>query len=170
VAEDRYEPLPGLLEIPGFLLGKLSPRGRRIAAIAGALIALGVAALRAAGLPAPTIDLGHLGLAREVLSALALPEPELEEARRRIAPDFGVLETCPGGVLLRAWAEELEWMARVLIQIGCPFRVLHPPELREALRQKAREISRYSRRAAQPPSRHTRSPRRSTTSAASVPA
>jgi ATP phosphoribosyltransferase regulatory subunit len=49
------------------------------------VIALGVAALAAAGLPAPTIDLGHLGLAREVLSALALPEPELEEARRRIA-------------------------------------------------------------------------------------
>src|SRR5262249_33103999 len=47
-------------------------------------IALGVAALEAAGLAPPTIDLGHLGLAREVLSALVLPEPELEEARRRI--------------------------------------------------------------------------------------
>src|ERR687884_435455 len=41
--------------------------------------------LGGAGLEPPTIDLGHLGLAREVLSALALPEPELEEARRRIA-------------------------------------------------------------------------------------
>src|SRR5215467_4500958 len=48
------------------------------------LIALGVAALAAAGLPRPTIDLGHLGLAREVLSALALPERDLEAARRRI--------------------------------------------------------------------------------------
>jgi len=49
------------------------------------VIALGVAALRAAGLPRPTIDLGHLGLAREVLSSLALPEASLGEARRRIA-------------------------------------------------------------------------------------
>jgi ATP phosphoribosyltransferase regulatory subunit len=48
------------------------------------LIALGVAALAAAGLPKPTIDLGHLGLAREVLSALELPERDLEAARRRI--------------------------------------------------------------------------------------
>src|SRR5690242_1188495 len=38
------------------------------------VIALGVAALRAAGLPQPTIDLGHLGLAREVFAALQLPE------------------------------------------------------------------------------------------------
>ena len=36
-------------------------------------IALAVEALAAVGLRRPTIDLGHLGLAREVLSALALP-------------------------------------------------------------------------------------------------
>ena len=79
-----------------------------------------------------------------------LLELELEEARRRIAPDFGALEARPGGVLLRAWAEELEWMARMLIHIGCPFRVLHPPELRQALRDKAHEISRLARRSARP--------------------
>jgi ATP phosphoribosyltransferase regulatory subunit len=49
------------------------------------VIALGVAALRAAGLPRPTIDLGHLGLAREVMQSLALPETAVDEARRRIA-------------------------------------------------------------------------------------
>ena len=49
------------------------------------VIALGVAALRAAGLPRPTIDLGHLGLAREVMEALRLPEAIVAEARRRIA-------------------------------------------------------------------------------------
>jgi len=48
------------------------------------VIALSAAALAAAGLPKPTIDLGHLGLARELLSALDLPDRELEEARRRI--------------------------------------------------------------------------------------
>jgi ATP phosphoribosyltransferase regulatory subunit len=49
------------------------------------VVALGVAALRAAGLPTPTIDLGHLGLAREVMEALELPEALVGEARRRIA-------------------------------------------------------------------------------------
>jgi ATP phosphoribosyltransferase regulatory subunit len=49
------------------------------------VIALGVAALAAAGLPRPTIDLGHLGLAREVFAALQLPETVVPEARRRVA-------------------------------------------------------------------------------------
>jgi ATP phosphoribosyltransferase regulatory subunit len=69
---------------------ELIQAGVELAGVAGPAgdaeaIALGVAALAAAGLAPPTIDLGHLGLAREVLSALVLPEPELEEARRRIA-------------------------------------------------------------------------------------
>ena len=53
------------------------------------MIALGVAALRAAGLPRPTIDLGHLGLAREVMDALQLPESAVEAARRCIAKRDG---------------------------------------------------------------------------------
>ena len=52
-------------------------------------IALGVAALRAAGLPRPTIDLGHLGLAREVMNSLELPEPRWKRRARRIAKRDG---------------------------------------------------------------------------------
>jgi hypothetical protein len=51
-SSDRYQPLPGLLEIPGFLLGKLSPRGRRIAAVAGALLAVAAVVALALGVPA----------------------------------------------------------------------------------------------------------------------
>jgi hypothetical protein len=40
---DRYEPLPGLTELPGYFLRKLSPRGRRAAAIIGALLLIGIA-------------------------------------------------------------------------------------------------------------------------------
>ncbi len=40
---DRYEPLPGLTELPGYFLRKLSPRGRRAAAIIGALLLVAVA-------------------------------------------------------------------------------------------------------------------------------
>lgn len=49
------------------------------------VIQLGAAALAAVGLPRPTIDLGHLGLAREVLEALDLPPPALLAVRSRIA-------------------------------------------------------------------------------------
>src|SRR4051812_30729629 len=49
------------------------------------IVALGAAALEAVGLPDATIDLGHLGLAREIFEALALPEPRRELARARIA-------------------------------------------------------------------------------------
>jgi ATP phosphoribosyltransferase regulatory subunit len=53
------------------------------------VIALGVAALRAAGLPRPTIDLGHLGLAREIFAALQLPEASVAAARRCVAKRDG---------------------------------------------------------------------------------
>lgn len=47
------------------------------------VVALAVTALEATGLPQPTIDLGHLGLAREILRALELP-PGLESSARRL--------------------------------------------------------------------------------------
>jgi hypothetical protein len=53
---DRYEPLPGLLEIPGFLVRKLSPRGRRIAAVAAGVIAVALAAALALAIPAIVDD------------------------------------------------------------------------------------------------------------------
>ena len=61
------------------LAGVDSPRGD------AEVIALGAAAIVAAGLERPTIDLGHLGLAREVLAAVDLPEDAVELARGRIA-------------------------------------------------------------------------------------
>ena len=76
-----------------------------------------------------------------------LLELSLAEARERVAPDLGTLEECPGGVLLRTQADPLDWMARLLVQLGCPFRILHPPELRDAVLQLARDLSRCARRA-----------------------
>jgi hypothetical protein len=49
---DRYEPLPGLLELPGYFLRKLGPRGRRRAAIGGAVLVVGVAVGLLLALPA----------------------------------------------------------------------------------------------------------------------
>jgi hypothetical protein len=40
--EDRYDPVPGLLQLPGFLFRKLSLRGRRLALVLGVLAAAGL--------------------------------------------------------------------------------------------------------------------------------
>jgi predicted DNA-binding transcriptional regulator YafY len=84
-------------------------------------------------------------------------ELTLEEARQRIAPDMGTLEATRGGVLLRTQADALDFMARFLVQVDCPFRVLHPPELRAAIRHLAHQLSRYARRSGRPIARRTAS-------------
>jgi predicted DNA-binding transcriptional regulator YafY len=76
-----------------------------------------------------------------------LLELRLDEAQRRIAPDLGTLEETPGGVILRTQADALDWMARMLVQIDCPFRILHPAELRDSVRRLARNLSQQARRA-----------------------
>jgi hypothetical protein len=53
-SSDRYDPLPGLTELPAFLIRKLSPRGRRIAAVIGALLLVGTAIGLYFGIPAIT--------------------------------------------------------------------------------------------------------------------
>lgn len=40
---DRYDPIPGVLRLPGHLYRKLSPGGRRIAKVVGALLLVGLA-------------------------------------------------------------------------------------------------------------------------------
>jgi predicted DNA-binding transcriptional regulator YafY len=83
-----------------------------------------------------------------------LLELSLIDARRRIAPDMGTLEETRGGVLLRTQADALDFMARFLVQIDCPFRILHPPELQDAVRQLARHLNLYARRSSlRPPER-----------------
>jgi hypothetical protein len=51
---DRYEPLPGLLEIPGFLIRKIPPRARRPAAIAAAILVAAAAVALVLSIPAIT--------------------------------------------------------------------------------------------------------------------
>jgi predicted DNA-binding transcriptional regulator YafY len=69
----------------------------------------------------------------------------LAEAQRRLAPDLGTLEAVAGGVILRTQADELDWMARQLVIIGCGFRILHPPELRAAVSRLGRALGRQAR-------------------------
>ena len=53
-SQDRYEPLPGLLEIPGFLVRKIPPNARRPAAFAAAVLLAAVVVVLALGIPAIT--------------------------------------------------------------------------------------------------------------------
>jgi hypothetical protein len=77
--DDRYDPLPGLLQLPSFLYGKLGPRGR-IAAAVGAAVLL-VAAVAAAIVLVPRIaDTKEERAARERRDAAAT----LAERRKRL--------------------------------------------------------------------------------------
>ena len=53
---------------------------------------------------------------------------------------FATLEETPAGIFLRAYDDDLQHTVRFLVSLGCPFRVLQPPELVEELRVLAENI------------------------------
>jgi predicted DNA-binding transcriptional regulator YafY len=71
----------------------------------------------------------------------ALLETTLDAARQRVPAAMATLEPSPGGVLLRCYVENLDWIARFLVGLSFPMVVRRPPELREALRRLAAEIA-----------------------------
>jgi predicted DNA-binding transcriptional regulator YafY len=71
----------------------------------------------------------------------ALLDTSFAEACRMAPPDFATLEEMPVGVALRAYDNSLEHAARFLIALGCPFQVVGPPELLQALERVAAAIS-----------------------------
>jgi len=79
-----------------------------------------------------------------------LLETTLAEAQRRIPPGNGLLEQAPSGVVMRAHVERLDWMARMLLMLKCPFVIRQPPELRAALRQVAAEAAALAEREESP--------------------
>ncbi len=75
-----------------------------------------------------------------------LLETTLEEARRLVPAPLATLEQEPGGVVLRCYVQTLDWIARFLVGLRCPFFVREPSELRETLRQLAAEIAHLAAR------------------------
>jgi predicted DNA-binding transcriptional regulator YafY len=75
-----------------------------------------------------------------------LLEMTLEEAERRVSPTLAMLEQAAGGVVLSCYAQELDWIAYFLVDLRCPLIVREPPELREALRALAAEITQLAER------------------------
>jgi predicted DNA-binding transcriptional regulator YafY len=63
-----------------------------------------------------------------------------EQATKDIPPGLGTLEENADGILFRTAVGDIDWMARFLVGLGCPFVVHQPPELRAALASLAMQI------------------------------
>lgn len=59
----------------------------------------------------------------------------LEHAQQIISPIMGTLEPTVDGVIFRRAANQLEWIAHVLLNLDFPVHVVQTPELRRILRQ-----------------------------------
>ncbi len=74
-------------------------------------------------------------------TAEVLLRATLAEARREISVTLGLLEEVEEGVVLRCYTNNLNWMARSLAYLTMPFRIISPPELRDAVRQLAATLA-----------------------------
>jgi predicted DNA-binding transcriptional regulator YafY len=75
-----------------------------------------------------------------------LLETTLEHAECGVPPALAILEECNDGVIFRCNAHNLDWMAYVLLGLGCPLIVRQPPELRNALQRLAQEATKLAER------------------------
>lgn len=75
-----------------------------------------------------------------------LLETSLDRARELVPLSMALLESCEGGVLLRCYADDLDWQAHFLAGLGVAFVVREPPELREALRRLAERLRQLANR------------------------
>ena len=73
-------------------------------------------------------------------------ETTLEHARRVVPPALAILAQEHKGVHFRCYVENLDWVAYVLLGLDCPFSVLQPPELRDALRKLAQKATSMAER------------------------
>jgi predicted DNA-binding transcriptional regulator YafY len=65
----------------------------------------------------------------------------LAEACRRVPRSLGTVQATPTGVLLRLGADDLDWAARFLAELGCDFTVVSPTELKPALSRLAEKLA-----------------------------
>jgi predicted DNA-binding transcriptional regulator YafY len=66
--------------------------------------------------------------------AEVLLQTNLEHLQEAVPATFATLEETPAGILLRAYDDDLRHTARFLVSLGCPFRIVRPPELVEEIR------------------------------------
>ncbi|MGQ0849981.1 MAG: helix-turn-helix transcriptional regulator [Actinomycetota bacterium] len=74
-----------------------------------------------------------LAVAVYKLQARVLLKVPYEQAAGLVSPTIGIVERRRGGALLRIGADDAAWVAAYLAGLGCQFRILDPPELKEAV-------------------------------------
>ena len=73
-----------------------------------------------------------------------LLEMPLDAARQAVPRELATLIQTEHGTRLHASIHDLNYMARILIRLGCPLKAIHPSELRAELRRIAAQVSRYA--------------------------
>lgn len=73
-----------------------------------------------------------------------LLETDLATAQKCLGPYVGVIECVEGGILLRAQADNLDWIARELARLPFDFQVKSPRPLRAAIAQIANRLERLA--------------------------
>jgi hypothetical protein len=96
--QERYEPLPGVFKLPGFLIAKLSPRGRRIFWAGAAVALVGLVVLAAVMIPRITETKREQERKDRADEARALVERK-RDLRREQSPRTGRVETAGGTAL-----------------------------------------------------------------------
>ena len=103
---------------------------------------------RPPGFDSPERVLESLATMREDRwSVEVLLETSMERARPQL-PSIGTAleEASDARVTLRSSTSDLDWMARVLAGLDCPFVVREPPELKEALRRHVKKVTALAER------------------------
>lgn len=73
--------------------------------------------------------------------AEVLLKTTLDQVHRVVPLTYAALEETSDGILLRVYDDDLDRIARFLVNLGCPFVVIQPPELLESLAQLAESIA-----------------------------
>lgn len=77
----------------------------------------------------------------------------LAEAQQRIAPTVGLLDALDAThTRLRCWSDGLRWISRFIINLGCPFTIIHPPEMRDVMKAIAAEVVNWAEATQESPS------------------
>lgn len=69
-------------------------------------------------------------------------QTSLVEARRIFPADMALLEEVDDAVVMRCYTNQLDWIARWLLRIPCPFVIVQPIELRQMVKDVAAQVVR----------------------------